>query len=84
MCTHYTGDCGHHFVDSNGHTNYNDCSFEMNDGDYRNEPKCFELSKDYIDYRRQHEAGHIAKMYDRKTIELALDISKGNVETNEC
>ena len=72
-CAKYEGNCGNHFIDWNGHINY-DISNEAFDG------SCFIPSEEYKEELKENIAKEIVDNYSIESIKRALAILETETE----
>lgn len=75
-CKHYKGNCGHHFVDWNGHINY-----EIPDEDM--ERFCFEPSAEFLEKQKEEHIKRLISEYTAEEIEEAVKKLKEVSEDGE-
>lgn len=82
-CKHYKYDCGHHFIDYDGHINYNIPRESMYDGVLGDIPSCWEPSEQYKNQITNERINFLVKKYSVDELKQALAIKnteKGDKE----
>lgn len=71
-CAHYKGNCGHHFVNADGHINYDIPSETMGDKWGGGIPSCWEASAEYKKERDMETVKELARCYSADILKRAL------------